>query len=1051
MKRTALLTIFQIALIPVIAQQPVWLDPKVNSENEKPDVADYFAYEDIEQAQRGEKSLSSRFMSIEGNWKFDFVKNAYDKPEKFFAVGYDDSKWVDFPVPGLFEMNGYGDRIYTNVSYPWNNEYPINPPIVGERDNYVGSYRQSFNIPAGWKGERVYIHVGSATSNLWVWVNGKYVGYSEDSKMEAEFDITDYVEFGSSNLIAMQIMRWCDASYIEDQDFWRFTGIAREVYLYSRPQAHVDDFRVVTDLDAKYVNANLDIEASVADAEGKTLGLQLVDAAGKSIWESSQIIKDGGVKVSTMVKNPYKWTAETPYLYTLFMTLSEPDGSVIEVVPQKVGFREVEIRDRQLLVNGQPILIKGADRHEMDPEGGYLVPLERMIQDIQIMKQMNINAVRTSHYPDDPRWYDLCDEYGIYLVAEANLEGHGMMYGPSPLARNADYELAHLERNKSNVITYKNHPSIIVWSMGNEDGDGQNFVTCYKWIKEYDKTRPVQYEGATGSPDHCDIHCPMYADYGAMERHERGGDPRPMIECEYAHAMGNSEGGFKEYWDIIRANRSVQGGFIWDFVDQAVYGKNADGKEIFMYGGDDGRYPVSDQNFNCNGLIAPDRRWNPHAYEVQYFYQNIWVTPVDLKKGIFEIYNENFYTDLSAYYMEYAVIADGAEISRGEVKLPKVAAQSRAKVTSSSMAKAIKNVPVGKEVMVNVEFKLKEAAPLLEKDFVVARDQFQVAGYEFPQMVAEQAGDVKIDEAVAYVKLETDGVVYTFNKNTGWIDYIDIDGKQITQNGSQLKSDFWRAPTDNDYGANLHTRMQAWRNPNLRRTAFECKVEDGLGKVNVKYEIEQLYASLEIEYVLDREGYMYVSQKMVTRPEEAAQAMAQAAPQRQGQRGPRQQGMPDLFKFGMTMNMAREFDQVEFYGRGPVENYSDRNSSQFLGVYKSSVADQYFPYIRPQENGNKTDVRWWRVTNAEGLGLEFFSDAPLSMSSLNYTTADLDEGPQKHNVHAGDLTPRPYTVVHIDKAQYGLACVNSWGATPLEPYKLHYGDYSYSFVIKPLR
>ena len=1054
MKRFTLIALMQFALIPAFSQQPVWLDPKANSENEKPDVADYFAYENPELASKGEKSQSSRYMSIEGNWKFKFVKNAYDKPENFFAEGFDDSKWVDFPVPGLFEMNGYGDKIYTNVTYPWNNEYPINPPIVGERDNYVGSYRQSFTIPSDWKGQRVYIHVGSATSNLWVWVNGKYVGYSEDSKMEAEFDITDYVKFGEKNLIAMQIMRWCDASYIEDQDFWRFTGIAREVYLYARPESHLDDYSVVTDLDEKYMNATLQFDATLAGADGKVLELQLKDASGKEVWSGKQTVENGAASATVQVKNPYKWTAETPYLYTLYITLQENDGKVIEVVPQKVGFRKVEIRDRQLLVNGQPILIKGADRHEMDPYGGYVVPLERMVQDIQIMKQMNINAVRTSHYPDDPRWYDLCDEYGIYLVAEANLEGHGMMYGSSPLARNPEYEQAHLERNKSNVITYKNHPSIIVWSMGNEDGDGQNFVTCYKWIKEYDKTRPVQYEGATGSPDHCDIHCPMYADYGAMERHERGNDPRPMIECEYAHAMGNSEGGFKEYWDIIRANRSVQGGFIWDFVDQAVFGKNADGKEIFLYGGDEGRYPTSDQNFNCNGLIAPDRRWNPHAYEVQYFYQNIWATPVNLKKGVIEVYNENFYTDLSAYYMEYAVLADGLELSRGQIKLPEVAAQSRVKVTSSDLAKTLKKAPAYKEILVNVEFKLKEAAPLLEKDFVVARGQFEVTGYDYPfipSVPLASAADVKMDEAVAYVKLEAAGVVYTFNKNSGWIDYIDIDGKQITQSGSQLKSDFWRAPTDNDYGANLHTRMQAWRNPNLRRTAFECKVEDGLGKVNVKYEIEQLYASLEIEYVLYRNGRLSVTQKMVTRPEEAAQAMAQAAPQRQGQRGPRQQSMPDLFKFGMTMNMAREFDHVEFYGRGPVENYSDRNSSQFLGVYKSSVADQYYPYIRPQENGNKTDVRWWRVTNADGLGLEFYSDAPLSMSSLNYATADLDEGPQKHNVHAGDLTQRPYTVVHIDKAQYGLACVNSWGATPLEQYKLHYGDYSYSFVIAPVR
>ena len=1061
MKRISLLAALQLVMLPVLAQQPMWLDPKVNSDNRMPRTADFFAYDTPEGAAKGEKEASALYMSLEGDWRFNFVRNVYDKPADFFKPDFDDSRWVKFPVPGLFEMNGYGDKIYTNVTYPWNNEHPVNPPYIGERENYVGSYRQDFRIPSDWKGKRIYMHVGSATSNLTLWINGQYVGYSEDSKIAAEFDITDYVQCGSSNLFAMQIMRWCDASYIEDQDFWRFTGIARQVYLYARPEAHVEDMRIVTDLDGRYVDATLEFSASLTGADGKVLSLSLQDA-GREVATGKMTVSDGRAETSIPVKNPSKWTAETPYLYTLVVTLSDADGKVIEVIPQKVGFREVEIRDRQLLVNGQPILIKGADRHEMSAKGGYIMTLDEMIEDIRIMKQMNINAVRTSHYPDDPRWYDLCDEYGIYLVAEANLEGHGMMYGPSPLARNADYELAHLERNQANVITFKNHPSIIVWSMGNEDGDGQNFVTCYKWIKEYDKTRPVQYEGATGSPDHCDINCPMYADYGAMERHERSNDPRPMIECEYAHAMGNSEGGFKEYWDIIRANRSVQGGFIWDFVDQAVYGKNADGKEIFLYGGDEGRYPTSDQNFNCNGLIAPDRRWNPHAYEVQYFYQNIWVTPVDLRKGIFEVYNENFFKDLSEYSMEVVILWDGEEDSRFEVNLPKIGAQKRVKVTAPGISKRMKSLissPCGTnlpEILIGVEFKLKNDAPLLEKGFVAARQQFMFRETEFRCTEATDYNplnlpDVKIDEAVAYVKLEAAGVVYTFNKNSGWIDYIDIDGKQITQNGSQLKSDFWRAPTDNDYGANLHTRMQAWRNPNLRRTAFECKVENGLGKVNVKYEIEQLYASLEIEYVLDREGYMHVSQKMITRPEEAAQAMAQAAPQRQGQRGQRPQSMPDLFKFGMTMNLAGEFDQVEYYGRGPIENYSDRNSSQFLGVYKSTVADQYYPYIRPQENGNKTDVRWWRVTNADGKGLEFRSDAPLSMSSLNYTTADLDEGPQKHNVHAGDLTPRPYTVVHIDKAQYGLACVNSWGATPLEQYKLHYGDYSYSFVIAPVR
>ncbi len=1062
MKKKVIIAALQFVMLPLIAQQPMWIDPKVNSDNRMPRAADYFSYESLDKADNG-KEASSRFMSLEGNWRFNFVRNAYDKPADFFKVGYDDKNWVDFPVPGLFEMEGYGDRIYTNVTYPWNNEHPINPPYVGERENYVGSYRREFRIPAEWKGQRVYMHVGSATSNLTLWVNGKYVGYSEDSKMAAEFDITDFVQCGNSNLFAMQIMRWCDGSYIEDQDFWRFTGIARQVYLYTRPESQVSDFSVTTDLDAKYQNATLHFEASLKNADGRKLSLSLKDASGREVAKREMTLAGNTMNTDFLVKNPYKWTAETPYLYTLYITLSGQDGKVIEAIPQKVGFREVEIRDRQLLVNGQPILVKGANRHEMSAKGGYIMTLDEMVQDIRIMKEMNINAIRTSHYPDDPRWYDLCDEYGIFLVAEANVEGHGMMYGSSPLARNADYELAHLERNQANVITFRNHPSIIVWSMGNEDGDGQNFVTCYKWIKDYDKTRPVQYEGATGSPDHCDIHCPMYADYGAMQRHERGNDPRPMIECEYAHAMGNSEGGFKEYWDIIRANRSVQGGFIWDFVDQAVYGKNAEGKTIFQYGGDEGRYPTSDQNFNCNGLIAPDRRWNPHAYEVQYFYQNIWVTPVDMNKGILEVYNENFYKDLADYSMETFVLVNGEEVqgSRQETRLPRIDAQKRVKVTASGLAKALKNTPqTGAEIMVGVEFRLKEDAQLLKKGFVVAHQEFQFREYDFPVVAPETLADVKtagedvkMDEAVAYVKLEAAGVVYTFGKNSGWIDYIDVDGKQITQNGSQLKSDFWRAPTDNDYGASLQRRMQQWRSPQLRRTAFRCRIEDGLGKVSVKYEITDLNADLELEYVLTRTGEMHVSQKLITRPAPAPAPQENTA-QRQGQRGGQRgqgNGMPDLFKFGMTMQMSKEYDRVEYYGRGPVENYSDRNTSQFLGVYRSSVADQYFPYIRPQENGNKTDVRWWKVLNSDGKGLMFYSDAPLSMSSLNYTTDDLDEGMNKHNVHAGDLDPRPFTVVHIDKAQYGLACVNSWGATPLEQYKLHYGDYSYNFVIAPVR
>lgn len=1039
MKKSSLMLGLLLAASSMSSAQE-WLDPNVNHVNSLAPVADFFAYESTALAQGGDKAASDRYMSLEGQWRFNFVRNYYDRPLGFYEKEFDDSQWVDFPVPGLFELNGYGDRIYTNVTYPWNNEHRIDPPYIGERENYVGSYRRSFRIPADWKGQSVIMHVGSATSNLRLWVNGQYVGYSEDSKMEAEFDITDFVEFGRDNLIAMQVMRWCDGSYLEDQDFWRFTGIAREVYLYSRPERHIQDYGIITKLDDKYRNAKLELNLRLEGQQPGGLELRLLDAEGNQVLKSQNIFREGGttMRLSFDVTNPKKWTAETPYLYTLEMNLIDNSGKTIECVDQKVGFRSVEIKNRQLLVNGQPVLIKGADRHEMDPVGGYVVPLSRMIEDIRIMKEMNINAVRTSHYPDDPRWYDLCDEYGIYLVAEANVEGHGMMYGRSQLAKNPDYALTHMERNQSNVITYRNHPSIIVWSMGNETGDGQNFIDCYKWIKDYDKTRPVQYEGATNSPDHCDIACPMYADYGAMERHERGNDPRPFIECEYAHAMGNSEGGFKEYWDVIRANRSVQGGFIWDFVDQAVYGENADGDVIFQYGGDEGRYPTSDQNFNCNGLIAPDRRWNPHAYEVAYQYQNVWVEPVALAKGEVEIYNENFFVDLSDYELRWSVLYDGVSQGVQREKLPYIGPQERRNVTYPKLAKALKRAPKDKEILVNFEICLIQPTALLKAGHVVAYRQLAYRDYKFFDMKDFGTGldgmePVKMDEAVAYVTLEAAGMKYTFNKNSGWIDYIDMDGRQISENGFQLKSDFWRAATDNDFGASLQRNLAAWKNPDMRRTSFECGLQDGAAMVFVKYEIAALECGLEMTYVLTPDGKMKVTQSLLTHATQDNRRM------------------PDMLRFGMTMVMNRNFEKLEYYARGPVENYSDRNSSQSLGLFSEKVSDQYYPYIRPQETGNKTDVRYWKVLDNNGCGLEFYSDIPLSMSTLNYLTSDLDETPAKRNLHAGDVKPRNLAVVHIDQAQYGLACVNSWGATPLDQYKLHYGDRSYSFVISPVR
>ena len=719
---------------------PVWKDPTVNQVNREQRHATFFAFESEELAQQGDKTKSSRYLSMEGMWKFNFVKNHQDAPKDFFGLKYDDSKWVDFPVPGLFEINGYGDRIYKNIGYAWSTTFKSNPPYIGETNNYTGSYRRTFELPADWKGQEVFYHVGSATSNLSLWVNGKFVGYSEDSKVAAEFNITKYLKPGK-NLIAMQVMRWCDGSYIEDQDFWRFTGIAREVYLYATPKAHVEDLTMTQDW-------AVDSKRGILKFDVKTKGN--AKATAKVIFDDGQISSEFEPNHEIYLNNVKPWSAETPNLYTVLVTLKQGD-KVLEVINQRVGFRHIEIKGGQLLVNGQPILIKGADRHELDPDGGYLVSVERMIQDIKIMKYLNINAVRTCHYPDDPRWYDLCDEYGIYVTAESNIESHGMGYGEGTLAKREDYAKAHIERQEGNMCSFKNHPSIIVWSLGNEAGYGPNFEKAYDWVKAYDSTRPVQYEQA-GHAGKTDIFCPMYMGYEDCERYSKGNNPRPLIQCEYAHAMGNSMGGFKEYWDVIRKNAKYQGGYIWDFVDQGLRDKSKiTGKEIFTYGGDYGRYPASDYNFNCNGIIAPDRRLNPHAYEVRYYYQSVWVADKGFKEGKVEIYNENFFKTLDNLEMEWFVGGasgghhhdnpgrpEGMTFGHGGTfAINGIAPQQRKVVTIDAMKQVIERV-LGhhgdQEIFVIFQFKTREAEPLMEKGQIVARQQFVLNPYQFPKL-----------------------------------------------------------------------------------------------------------------------------------------------------------------------------------------------------------------------------------------------------------------------------------------------------------------------------
>ena len=1005
-----------------------WQNVNINQQNREPRRANFFAFENLEKAQSFDKKKSANYLSMEGMWKFNFVKDHNKRPANFFALKYDDSQWKDFPVPGLFELNGYGDATYKNIGYAWATQFDPNPPYISELNNYTGSYRRTFELPKDWKGKDVYFHVGSATSNLTLWVNGKYVGYSEDSKVAAEFNISKYLKPGK-NLIAMQVMRWCDGSYFEDQDFWRFTGIAREVYLYARPKLHAADIRLNAALENNYQDGVLNYKVSLKG--GKTdVAITLCDKDGKQIAQAT------GAQGVIKVPKVNAWTAETPYLYKAYITLKNKQGAA-EVIPQKVGFRNVEIKNAQLLVNGQPVLVKGADRHEMDPDGGYVVSLERMIQDIKIMKQLNINAVRTSHYPCDPRWYDLCDEYGIYITAEANLESHGMGYEEKSLAKFPEYILPHIERNEGNVKPLINHPSVIVWSLGNECGYGVNFEKAYDWVKACDKTRPAQYERG-GYDSKTDIYCPMYIGYEESESYCKSNGTKPYIQCEYAHAMGNSEGGFKEYWDLIRKYPKYQGGYIWDFVDQGLRDKSPiTGKEIFTYGGDYGRYPGSDYNFNCNGIIAPNRRLNPHAYEIQYVLQNVWIKDFDAENGSFNVYNENFFKNIDDLSLTATLFANGVKLTTIAIPDTKgIAPQATKLVKSEALKSAIEKAEAEhatEEITINFAFASDGSQPLVDKGQVMARQQIVLNGYEFDKVdaPANTGSKIEVEETNSYVKVSAERMSVTIGKKTGMIDYLDVDGEPMLKFRESMTPEFWRAPTDNDYGASLQKKMRVWKNPQMNLKSFDKSESTDSVVLTANFEMPEVKAELMLRYRINAAGEVAVTEKMTTDKE------AKVA---------------DLFRYGMQLQMPASFSKLEYYGRGPEENYIDRHSSSFIGKYEANVKDEYYPYVRPQESGNHTDIRYFSIFNpTTGKGITFEGYAPMECSAIPYLVEDLDAGIEKEHAwgqHSGDLVEKGLVQLHIQQRQFGLGCIDSWGASPMEKYRMHYQDRCFSFVIK---
>ncbi|MDR2038242.1 MAG: DUF4981 domain-containing protein [Bacteroidales bacterium] len=1026
-----LLTIvcFVMLAFTVTAQKNEWQDPEINAVNRAPMHTNYFAYESVESADKGEKTSSKNFMSLNGIWKFNWVRNADQRPLDFFRTEFNDKGWDDMKVPAIWELNGYGDPLYVNIGYAWRNQFKNNPPEIPVENNHVGSYRKEIIIPADWNDKEIFVHFGSVTSNMYLWVNGKYVGYSEDSKLEAEFDLTKYLKPGK-NLIAFQVFRWCDGTYLEDQDFFRLSGVGRDCYLYTRNKQYIQDIRITPDLDAQYRDGSLNITVQMKGSG--TVDLELKDAKGNSV-ATARMNGSGKLSADMKVSNPARWTAETPHLYSLTAVLKNGD-KVLEVIPLKVGFRKVEMKNAQILVNGQPVLFKGANRHEMDPDQGYVISRERMIQDIKIMKEFNINAVRTCHYPDNNLWYDLCDEYGLYVVAEANVESHGMGYGEHTLAKNPSYAKAHMERNQRNVQRSYNHPSVIFWSLGNEAGFGPSFEACYKWVKNEDKTRPVQYEQAHGN-EFTDVYCPMYLDYQRSEKYVSGEATKPLIQCEYAHAMGNSQGGFKEYWDLVRKYPKYQGGFIWDFVDQSIRWKNKDGIEIYGYGGDFNPYDASDLNFCDNGLISPDRVPNPHMYEVGYFYQSIWTTPADLQNGEINVYNENFFRDLSDYYMEWQLLANGEAVQTGIVNELKVDPQQTVRIKLDIQTE---NICKDKELLLNVIYKLKKGETLLPAGFSVAKNQMVIRPYKLSGPELKNITDSHIAVVVPAVKdkdhnfliVEGEEFVLNFSKWDGFLCKYQVEGRELINGGGQLKPNFWRAPTDNDFGADLQNKYRVWLNPEMKLTSLKHKITNDMVIIDAEYDMPGISAKLALTYIVNNKGAVMVTQKMT------ADKSAKVS---------------DMFRFGMQVQMPQGFDRIDYYGRGPIENYSDRHHSTDLGRYLQTVAGQFYPYIRPQETGTKTDIRWWNQLNAGGYGLQFTADAPFSVSALNYSIESLDEGTRKKQGHSSEVTPVDYTNLCIDKIQMGLGCINSWGALPLEQYRLPYGDYEFTFLMNPVK
>ena len=1015
--------------------ETAWLsNPEIFSVHELPDCSDHAFYATMAEADADASSLGK---SLDGAWKAHFAMNPSEAPDTLLTSAALDETLREIQVPCEFQMEApeWDPPHYVNTQYPWDGHEALQAPQVSEVYNPTVTCIRHFALSLPQVQQRTVLHLAGVEAAVLVYVNGHEVGYAEDSFTPHRFDLTPYVHVGE-NRLALRVFKRCTGSWMEDQDFWRFSGIHRSVSLHFYPETHLYDLRVRTPLTDNYTRATLETRLRVMGASLGKAKLTLTDKAGKTLWTAEKPLTALESYVSAEIPSVKLWSAEEPNLYTLTVVLTNAQGQVTEVCRTKVGFRQFEMKDKIMCLNGKRIVFHGVNRHEFDCDRGRVMTHDLLMRDIRDMKAMNINAVRTCHYPDDARWYALCDRYGLYLVAEANLESHGMGYDEKTLAKNPAYAQAHLERNIRNVRRNINHPSVIVWSLGNEAGDGPNFDACYDWIKAYDPSRPVHYERAVynNGGRNTDIVCPMYWDYGQCEKYLRNNPRKPLIQCEYAHAMGNSLGGFGEYWALIRQYPHYQGGFIWDFVDQSLRKTGKNGAMIYGYGGDWNPYDASDWNFCDNGLISPDRVPNPHMHEARYWQQPVWTTLGEDRRTL-TVFNENFFRPLDNCYLRWTVLRDGDPVRSGIVADLRVAPQQTAAVV---LPLAPETLPADGELLLNVEYRLCDVEPLLAPDHRMAYQQFTLrAAAPEPLAVAERMADrhnsigtlTVRDDDRNYLIVESPAARIDFRRADGLITRYEADGMRLLDAGAVVEPNFWRAPTDNDFGAKLNEKNRAWADPGLTLVSLDHTLSDGVAVVTARYDLRRVTGRLEIEYRIDNAGEILIRQTLHAAADK---------------------GEPDLLRFGMRMRMPARYDHIDYYGRGPWENYADRKDGALVGRYRQTVDEQFYPYIRPQETGTKSDVRRWRQCDIAGRGVEITAEAPFSASALHYAQEALDEGLTKQQGHSQEIEPDDAVWLCIDKAQYGLGCIDSWGALPLREYRLPYGNYEFEFKIRPL-